>query len=340
MADVGYHFANLWFAADRQNWPLAGYYLEQTEAHLQWAVRIRPVRITAAGAKVDLNGILESITNTFLKAAGEAIANRDTAGFRTAYRQTMAGCYGCHTACEKPFLRLQIPEAPGATVINFAPPEELAGGGVGDEASQGKSLFQQNCALCHASGTGPGNVAIGGLGPSLVGVVGRRAATGLNFNYTKALAGSGLVWDTAALDRFMANPIAAVPGTTMLISVPDAGNRRRIIAYLSTLVAPAGGLRSAAAGGVIPPANDPGDWRHAAPGVSHRIDVAALPAPFSSPSAGTDRGWWACRRRRSCPFRRASRCPCLRATYRGRDCCGWRPTATFSSPRRGRTGCG
>ena len=22
MADVGYHFANLWFAADKQNWPL------------------------------------------------------------------------------------------------------------------------------------------------------------------------------------------------------------------------------------------------------------------------------------------------------------------------------
>src|SRR4051812_23606399 len=30
MADVGYHFANLWFAAEKQNWPLANYYLSET----------------------------------------------------------------------------------------------------------------------------------------------------------------------------------------------------------------------------------------------------------------------------------------------------------------------
>src|SRR6266568_2288679 len=28
MVDVGYHFANLWFAADKGNWPLAKYYLQ------------------------------------------------------------------------------------------------------------------------------------------------------------------------------------------------------------------------------------------------------------------------------------------------------------------------
>src|SRR6266404_3334793 len=42
MADVGYHFANLWFAADKQNWPLANYYLGETRSHLKWAVRIHP----------------------------------------------------------------------------------------------------------------------------------------------------------------------------------------------------------------------------------------------------------------------------------------------------------
>src|SRR2546427_8391049 len=36
MADVGYHFANLWFAADKQNWPLANYYLSETRSHLRW----------------------------------------------------------------------------------------------------------------------------------------------------------------------------------------------------------------------------------------------------------------------------------------------------------------
>src|SRR5437016_14585721 len=40
MADVGYHFSNLWFAADKQNWPLAAYSLGETRSHLKWAVRI------------------------------------------------------------------------------------------------------------------------------------------------------------------------------------------------------------------------------------------------------------------------------------------------------------
>src|SRR6266436_1689970 len=53
MADVGYHFANLWFAAEKQNWPLANYYLGETRSHLGWAVRIHRVRKTSAGAEVD-----------------------------------------------------------------------------------------------------------------------------------------------------------------------------------------------------------------------------------------------------------------------------------------------
>jgi hypothetical protein len=289
MADVGYHFANLWFAAQNKNWALASYYLDTTQSHLRWAVQIRPFRTTKSGAQVDLNGILEAVNNTMLKALANAIDGKDAAGFETAYRQTMAGCYACHTACEKPFLRLRIPEAPGATIVNFAPEEEAAGGaGQTDDASRGKAFFQQSCALCHAAGLGPRNMAIGGQGPSLVGVVGRHAGSAPNFNYSKALAGSGLVWDSATLDRFLANPIATAPGTTMLVSVPDEANRRHLIAYLETLAPPAGVSPSAEAapGPAAVPETDPGDWRHAAPGMEHRIDLATLPAPFSTSSAG------------------------------------------------------
>lgn len=286
MADVGYHFANLWFAAENKNWPLARYSLDTTQSHLRWAVQIRPFRTTKSGAQVDLNGILQAVTNTMLKALGEAIEKKDIGSFETAYRQTMVGCYACHTACDKPFLRLEIPETPGATIINFRPEE--AAPATGDAVSLGKAFFEQNCALCHAIGMGPGNTAIGGQGPSLAGVVGRRAGSAPNFNYTKSLANSGLVWDSASLNHFLANPTLAVPGTTMLVSVPDEENRRRLIAYLTTLVAPAGGASSgqAPAAGVPAAENDPGDWLHAAPGVQHRVDVATLPPPFSSPSAG------------------------------------------------------
>jgi hypothetical protein len=119
MADVGYHFANLWFAADNQNWPLANYYLGETRSHLEWAVRIHSVRKTSTGAEVDLKGILDAIDNSFLTQVGKSIENKDTAGFKTAYRQTLAGCYACHTACEKPYLRPKVPNAPAASILDF-----------------------------------------------------------------------------------------------------------------------------------------------------------------------------------------------------------------------------
>src|SRR5260221_13623786 len=80
MADVGYHFANLWFAADKENWPLAKYYLGETRSHLKWAVRIHPVRKTSAGAEVDLKGILDAIDNSFLAPIDKSIVNKDAGG--------------------------------------------------------------------------------------------------------------------------------------------------------------------------------------------------------------------------------------------------------------------
>jgi len=287
MMDVGYHFANLWFAAEKQNWPLANYYLGETRSHLSWAVRIHPVRETKAGA-VDLNGILEAVDNSLLAEVDKAITNKDVAHFEAAYRQTLVGCYACHTACEKPFLRLQVPDAPGATIINFgAPDEAVAGNAQVDDASRGKIFFQQNCALCHATRLGPGNTMVSGQGPDLVGVIGRHAGTGPNFNFTKALVESKLIWDSATLDRFLASPTATVPGTSMPIPVPSAENRRNLIAYLSTLIAPAGSSPAANLTPVpIAQASDAGDWRHAAPGVEHAFKLAALPAPYSTTSAG------------------------------------------------------
>lgn len=121
MADVGYHFANLWFAADNQNWPLANYYLGETRSHLRWAVGIHPVRKTTTGAEVDLKGILDAVDNSFLSEIGQTITNKDTVKFKEAYRETLEGCYACHKACEKPFLRPQVPNAPGVSILNFNP---------------------------------------------------------------------------------------------------------------------------------------------------------------------------------------------------------------------------
>lgn len=154
--------------------------------------------------------------------------------------------------------------------------------GPGDVA-RGQTLFQQQCALCHVAGSG---AAAAGQGPSLIGVVGRRAASAPNFSFTKALTDSGLTWDHATLDRYLANPMTAVPGTNMVAPVPNPEDRRDLIAYLATLRAPAAGAGRRNQGPPVDPnATDPNDWRHHAPGTTHAITVEKLPAPFSTSSA-------------------------------------------------------
>ncbi|HVY70758.1 MAG TPA: hypothetical protein VHH73_12580 [Verrucomicrobiae bacterium] len=121
MADVGYHFANLWFAAGNTNWPLAKFYFDETRSHLNWAVRIIPVRKTPAGQDLDLKGILGAIDNTIFSEVGRSIDSRDKTKFVVAYKQAIEGCYSCHKAAGKPYLRPQIPLAPPQPILNFDP---------------------------------------------------------------------------------------------------------------------------------------------------------------------------------------------------------------------------
>ena len=100
MKDIAYHFSNLWFAGQAQNWPLAGSYLNETRSHLRWAVRIRPVRRTTSG-EIDLRGILDGMDRSLLTGVQKAIEARDAVAFSKAYRDTLSGCYACHQASEK-----------------------------------------------------------------------------------------------------------------------------------------------------------------------------------------------------------------------------------------------
>jgi glucose/arabinose dehydrogenase len=152
----------------------------------------------------------------------------------------------------------------------------------------GKILFQQSCAICHADGLGPGNTEIVKQGPSLVGILGRLAGTAANFNYTEAMRNSGLTWDAPTLDRFLSGPTTVVPGTTMPISVLNTEDRQNIVSYLATLKMPAAVSPAAAPAPTPAPAPVPtaGDWQNAAPGVTHHIMVADLPAPYATHSSG------------------------------------------------------
>jgi len=121
MADVGYHFSNLWFAGEAGNWPLADFYLGETKSHLRWAVRAKPIRKDNAGREINLPGILEAFENSQLTPLKQAVDRKDNVKFAAVYKESLTVCYACHKASDKPYLRPQVPAKPEAGIINFDP---------------------------------------------------------------------------------------------------------------------------------------------------------------------------------------------------------------------------
>ncbi len=119
MKDVDYHFTNLWFAGQNKNWPLADFYWKETLAHIKWAVRIIPVRKDNAGREIKLEDILQAIEMTPAMQMGETLKSQDVAKFEATYRSLLEGCYLCHKAADKPYLRPRVPEHPASSIINF-----------------------------------------------------------------------------------------------------------------------------------------------------------------------------------------------------------------------------
>lgn len=98
-------------------------------------------------------------------------------------------------------------------------------------AEAGQAVFKHDCAICHDVVAGKNRI-----GPSLSGIVGRSAGTIPGFHYSDVNKKSGLTWDVATLDRYLTEPRAAIPGTTMSYGgQKDAQKRRDLIAYLAAL---------------------------------------------------------------------------------------------------------
>jgi cytochrome c len=80
----------------------------------------------------------------------------------------------------------------------------------GDPAA-GEKVFSR-CRACHQIGENAHNA----VGPSLNGVVGRKAGTFADYPYSDANKNSGLTWDVATLTEYLKGPRAKVPGTKMI----------------------------------------------------------------------------------------------------------------------------
>jgi cytochrome c len=99
------------------------------------------------------------------------------------------------------------------------------------DVAAGAAVFKTQCGFCHATVKGKTM-----LGPSLFGIVGQKAAADPEFYYSVALKKSGLIWNEATLDRWIADPAAVVPGNRMTYAgLKNAKQRADLIAYLATL---------------------------------------------------------------------------------------------------------
>lgn len=97
------------------------------------------------------------------------------------------------------------------------------------QQADGERLFRQRCGTCHTMDPGQNRA-----GPHLSGIVGRTAGSVEGARYSAAMRESGIVWDSQALDTFLAAPRQMVPGTSMPVGLPNAAQRAAIIDYLES----------------------------------------------------------------------------------------------------------
>jgi len=121
MADVSFHWSNLWFAGQNKNWPLANYYYSEARNHVRWLIRINPTPKGPDGMPVDLKGIFDAIDTSTFAAVKAAIDKKDSSQFPVVYKAALESCYSCHKSVGRPYLRPQVPTTVPQTIVNMDP---------------------------------------------------------------------------------------------------------------------------------------------------------------------------------------------------------------------------
>jgi cytochrome c len=137
----------------------------------------------------------------------------------------------------------KAPAKPGYEIaVKTEQPQQSHGGAAAPAAAPIESLLasasiQQGtadakvCLTCHNLGKGQGKK----IGPNLYGVVGRPVASESDFNYSAALKAKGGKWTFDALNKWLTDPRADVPGTAMLFpGMPSEKHRADLIDYLNS----------------------------------------------------------------------------------------------------------
>ena len=104
----------------------------------------------------------------------------------------------------------------------------------GIDLAKAKTSFKRTCQSCHSD-----KVGRNGLGPSLAGVVGRKAGAVAGFNYSDAMKSSDVIWSAETLDKHLLDVKNFIPknrmGSFFPQGVKDDQKRAEIIAYLESI---------------------------------------------------------------------------------------------------------
>jgi cytochrome c len=187
----------------------------------------------------------------------------------------------------KPGYEIEVKaEQPGQTPGGTAAPAEVPIENLLASASiQQGQADAKVCLTCHNFGKGQGDK----IGPDLYGVVGRPVASEPGFNYSAALKAKGGTWTFDALNTWLTNPRADVPGTAMTFAgLPSEKQRADVIDYLDSNsdnpVPLPKAAEAAPAGGATPPAG--GAANAPASAAANPPPGTDAPAAATAPASG------------------------------------------------------
>ncbi|WP_454618282.1 c-type cytochrome [Bradyrhizobium cenepequi] len=96
------------------------------------------------------------------------------------------------------------------------------------DAAEGEKAFAV-CKACHQVGDAAKNA----VGPTLNGLIGRKAGAVDGYSYSDANKKSGITWDEATFSEYIKDPKAKIPGTKMAFAgIKDEQKVKNLIAYL------------------------------------------------------------------------------------------------------------
>jgi hypothetical protein len=121
MVDVAMFAANLWFAGQKKNWPLANYYLGEMRNRMRWEVHLNPGPKGPDGKPVDMQSIFDGIDNGSLTTVKNVIAKKDSKQFAIEYKHLLEDCYSCHMTAGRPYLRPMVPVSGAQPIVNVDP---------------------------------------------------------------------------------------------------------------------------------------------------------------------------------------------------------------------------